>query len=60
VASHHEFCRTPSTNSSFVKNSSWCTATSIVSPGSMRPTDGCTYLTLQGQIRILSLFIKVR
>lgn len=60
VASHHEFCRTPSTNSSFVKNSSWCTTTSIVSPGSMRPTDGCTYLTLQGQIRILSLFIKVR
>ena len=52
VASHHQFCCTPSTHSSFVKKSSWWTATSIVSPGSMRPTDGWTYLTLQGQIRI--------
>ena len=47
VASHHQFCCTPSTNSSCVKKSSWCTATSIVSPGSMRPIDGWTYLTLQ-------------
>ena len=52
VASHHQFCCTPSTNSSFVKKSSWWTAISIVSPGSIRPTDGWTYLTLQGQIRI--------
>ena len=52
VASHHQFCCTSSTHSSFVKKSSWWSATSIVSPGSMRPTDGWTYLTLQGQIRI--------
>lgn len=48
VSSDHQLWGIPSTNSSDVWNSSWCTATSVTWSGAIMPAAGVTYTNLEG------------